>query len=170
VIEVLEGIQIKPLKRRPDERGLFMELMRRDWTELFREDKVVQANLSMNYPGIIRAWHRHLRGQVDYSIVLRGALKICAFDEDSGELDEIVSTGSDLQIVRVPGEYWHGFQVIGNEEAWVLYFVNKLYDYENPDEERRPWDDPKIVPKSINGRTDDQRAGKSWNWRYPPHR
>jgi len=167
---MLEGIQIKPLKRRSDERGLFVELMRKDWKELFKEDDIVQTNLSISYPGIIRAWHRHLRGQVDYFIALKGVIKICAYNKEIGELDEIISTGNDLQIIRIPGKYWHGFKVVSNEAAWLLYFVNKLYDYEKPDEERRPWNDPTIIPKSVNGKTDDSRVGKPWDWNYPPHK
>jgi len=167
---MLEGIQIKPIKRIHDERGFFMELMRKDWRELLGEDEIVQANLSMSYPGIVRAWHRHLKGQVDHFVALKGAIKICAFYEESGELTEIISTGKDLQIVRIPGKYWHGFKVFGNKPAWLLYFVNKLYDYNKPDEERRPWNDPTILPKSVNGRTDDPRVGKPWDWNYPPHR
>jgi dTDP-4-dehydrorhamnose 3,5-epimerase len=166
---MLEGIQIKLLKRRFDERGFFFELMREDWKEIFQDD-IAQVNLSISYPGIIRAWHRHQRGQVDYFIALKGAIKICAYDEETGELDEIISTGSDLQIVRIPGKYWHGFKVISNEPAWLLYFVNKLYNYEKPDEQRRPWNDSTIKPKSINGKTDDPRIGKPWNWNYPPHK
>ena len=167
---MLEGIQIKPLKRRSDERGLFVELMRKDWKELFKEDDILQANLSVSYSGIIRAWHRHLRGQVDYFIALKGVIKICAYNKEIGELDEIISTGNDLQIIRIPGKYWHGFKVVSNEAAWLLYFVNKLYDYEKPDEERRPWNDPTIIPKSVNGKTDDSRVGKPWDWNYPPHK
>ena len=144
--------------------------MRKDWKDLFKEDDIVQANLSITYPGIIRAWHRHLRGQVDYFVALKGAIKICAYDEASKELDEIISTGNDLQIIRIPGKYWHGFKVIGDEKAWLLYFVNKLYNPENPDEERRPWNDSSIIPKSINGRKDDPRVGKPWDWALPPHR
>ena len=167
---MLEGIQIKPLKRRFDERGFFLELIRKDWKELFKEDNIVQANLSISYPDIIRAWHRHLQGQVDYFIALKGAIKICAYNEETSELNEIISTGNDPQIVRVPGKYWHGFKVISNEPAWLLYFVNKLYNYEKPDEERRPWNDPTIITKSINGKTVDPRIGKPWDWNYPPHR
>lgn len=166
---MLEGVQIRPLKRRFDERGFFLELMRKDWKELFKED-IAQANLSISYPNIIRAWHKHLRGQVDYFIALKGAIKICAYNEETGELDEIVSTGNDLQIVRIPGKYWHGFKVVSNEPAWLLYFVNKLYNYEKPDEERRPWNDATIVPKSINGKRDDPRIDKPWDWNYPPHK
>lgn len=170
MIELLEGIEIKPLKRRPDERGSFTELMREDWRELFRKDKIAQANLSISYPGIIRAWHRHARGQIDYFIVLKGALKICAFDEYSCELTEVISTSRETQIVKIPGKYWHGLKVLGNETAWLIYFTTKLYDYNNPDEERRPWNDPEIIPKSINGKTSDPRVGKPWDWNYPPYK
>lgn len=166
---MLEGIQIKLLKRRFDERGFFLELMREDWKEISQDD-IAQANLSISYPGIIRAWHRHLRGQIDYFIALKGAIKICAYDEETGELNEIISTGNNPQMVKVPGKYWHGFKVISNEPAWLLYFVNKLYNYEKPDEQRRPWNDPTIIPKSINGKTDDPRARKPWDWNYPPHK
>ena len=167
---MLKGIQIKPLKRIPDERGSFLELMRADWRDLFKEDEIAQANLSVSYPGIVRAWHRHLRGQVDYFVTLKGAIKICAYDEEKGELNEIISTGNDLKIVRIPGKYWHGFKVVSNEAALLLYFVNKLYDRERPDEDRRPWNDQAVIPKSINGKTDDPRIGKPWDWNYPPHK
>ena len=167
---MLEGIKIKPLTKRPDERGFFTELIRKDWKELLQEDSIAQANLSISYPNIIRAWHRHLKGQVDYFIVLKGAVKICAYNDETKELCEIISTGETPQIVRIPGKYWHGFKVLGNENAWLLYFVNRLYDYSKPDEERRPWNDPTIIPEKINGRKDDPRVGKPWDWNYPPHK
>jgi len=167
---MLKGVTIRQLKRFPDERGFFTEVMRKDWKDLFAEDKIAQANLSITYPGVIRAWHRHLRGQTDYLIALKGAIKICIYDEKTRELDEVVSTDRDLQAVRVPGHYWHGFKVIGKEPVMLLYFTTNLYDSANPDEERRPWDDLTVIPKSINSKTDDLRVGKPWNWNYPPHK
>ena len=163
----MKGIVVKPLKKFADERGFFAEIMRKDW-EIF-EEEIMQANLSVTYPNIVRAWHRHERGQVDYFLCIRGAGKICAYD-DSGEMAEIISSGENLQLVRIPGHYWHGFKAIGTEPAYLIYFVSRLYDYENPDEIRRPWNDPSIVPKSINGRKDDPRVGKPWDWFYPPHK
>ncbi len=167
---MLAGITIKPLKQTPDERGSFAEVYRKDWTELLGTDVAVQANLSQTYPGIIRAWHRHLRGQADYFVVLRGAIKIGVYDEKTGELDEIVSNGHQLQVVRVPGDYWHGFKAVGNKPAMLLYFTTKLYDSKNPDEERRPWNDTSLIPKSVNGKKDDPRVGKPWDWNSPPHK
>jgi len=161
---MLKGIEVKPLTKFADERGFFTELMRKDWQLL--DEELVQANFSISYPGIVRAWHRHLRGQVDCFVVLKGALKICAYDDETEELDEIVSTGDNLQVVRIPGHYWHGFKVVGDERAYLVYFVNRLYEYEKPDEERRPWNDETIVPKTINGRKDDERCNKPWDCFY----
>jgi dTDP-4-dehydrorhamnose 3,5-epimerase len=167
---LLKGIKIKTIDRFIDERGFFTEVMRTDWKDLFGEDTIKQANHSFTYPNVIRAWHRHLRGQVDYFLVLKGSIKIGVYDDDSGELDEIVSSGLDLQIVRVPGEYWHGFKAIGNEPAMLLYFTTNLYDPSNPDEERRAWNDPTIIPKLVNGRKNDSRVGKPWDWNLPPNK
>lgn len=167
---MLKGINVKQIKRLSDERGFFTEVMRIDWKTLFVEDKIEQANLSVTYPGIIRAWHRHMRGQTDYFIVLKGTIKICAYNEKTKELNEIISTSKDMQIVRVPGQYWHGFKAIGDEPATLLYFTTKLYDYSNPDEERRTWNDPTIKPKTINGKEDDPRINKPWDWNHPPHK
>jgi len=167
---MLPGIVIRPIKRFADERGFFSEILRVDWKDLLGEDEIVQANFSITYPGIIRAWHRHRRGQTDYFLVIRGTAKICAYNDETSELAEIISTGINLQIVKIPGHYWHGFKAVGVEPVWLIYFVTRLYDYKNPDEERRPWNDPTIIPKSINGKADDPRVGKPWNWDYPPHK
>lgn len=172
---MIKGIEIKDLTKHVDERGFFAQLMREDWNELLLDDKIIQFNLSYSYPGIIRAWHRHLRGQVDYFICIEGSVKVCAYDDSEnsktyGELDEIILSGERLRVVRIPGILWHGYKAIGTKPVKLLYGVNRLYDYTNPDEERRTWNDPTIVPHSINGRTDDPRVGKPWDWNYPPYR
>jgi dTDP-4-dehydrorhamnose 3,5-epimerase len=167
---MLDGIKIKPINRMVDERGFFCEVMRTDWKDLFGDDKVVQANHSFTYPDVIRAWHRHLRGQVDYFLVLKGSIKICAYDDKTQELNEVVLSGSDLQVVRMPGQYWHGFKAVGNEPALLLYFTTNLYNPDDPDEERRAWDDPTIIPKIINGKKTDPRVGTVWDWNSPPHK
>jgi dTDP-4-dehydrorhamnose 3,5-epimerase len=144
--------------------------MRKDWKDLFGEDKIAQANFSFTYPNIIRAWHRHVRGQTDYFLALRGMIKICAFDDETKELNEIISSGLDLQIVRMPGHYWHGFKALGDEPAMLLYFTTNLYDPANPDEDRREWNDPTLIPKSINGKKSDNGVGKPYDWNILPNK
>jgi dTDP-4-dehydrorhamnose 3,5-epimerase len=158
-----------------DERGVFTEIIRKDWKKLLESDEIAQVNFSITQPGIIRAWHRHARGQVDYFLLLKGAIKVCAYDDQEnsptkGHMIETFLSEYKLQILRIPGKYWHGFKVISPHPAHLLYVVNKLYDYTNPDEERRPWNDLSIVPIAINGNKEDPRVAKPWDWNYPPHR
>jgi len=151
----------------PDERGFFAEAIRTDWKELIGEDQFLQANFSYSYPGIIRAWHRHVRGQVDYFLVVQGALKICAYDDrvespaTKGKLIEIIASSQKPQLVRMPGIYWHGFKNIHHEPSLLVYFVTKLYDYQNPDEERIPWNDPAII---------DPRNKRTFDWNALPYK
>ena len=163
---MLSGVRIFDPKKNVDERGYFAEILRQDWKELLGEDNLVQANLSFTYPGMIRAWHRHNRGQVDYFIVLKGSIKICAYDDNptsptKGQIDEIVASGERLQVVRIPGHYWHGTKTLGDRPSLTAYWVNRLYDVKNPDEERRPWNDPSIV---------DPKTSKPFDWNRPPHK
>jgi len=158
---LLDGIIIRGIKQNIDERGIFAEIFRKDWQDTYVNDEVLQTNLSISYPGIIRAWHRHQRGQVDYFLLLKGTIKLCAYDETAKEINEIVCSEKNLQVVRIPGYYWHGFKNIGSKDAMLIYFVNKLYDSINPDEERRAWNDAKII---------DSRTGAPYDWNKPPHK
>ncbi len=162
----MEGIKVYELNRIIDERGSFTEILRSDWTELFGDEKIQQSNLSISYPGMIRAWHRHAKGQIDYYVVIKGTVKICVFDNDKnsktfGNLTEIISSDQKLQVVRVPGHYWHGIKTLGNETSMLVYFINNLYDYENPDEERSPWNNSEII---------DPQTKLSFDWNKPPHK
>lgn len=165
----LKGIKTYDLNLIPDERGFFTEVLRTDWQD-FVQDTFLQVNYSYSYPDIVRAWHKHVRGQIDYFFVAKGALKICAYDEESRKLVEIVSSDRKLSLVRIPGHYLHGFRNVGNEPAMLIYFVNKHYDYKNPDEIRVPWNDPEINAKEINGSSSDPRVGQPWDWFCPPYK
>jgi dTDP-4-dehydrorhamnose 3,5-epimerase len=163
---MLPGVRTLDIKKLPDERGFFAEGMRSDWAEFLEGDVIQQANVSMSYPGMIRAWHRHARGQVDYFVVVRGAMKICAYDDlpDSptrGQIDEVIASSERLQVVRIPGKYWHGTKTISPDPSLTFYMVNRLYDYKSPDEERRPWNDPAVG---------DVRTHQPWDWNRPPHK
>jgi len=154
------GVQVLTPKINNDERGFVSEIFRSDWNGFFGKDKPNQINVSQSLPGIVRAWHRHLRNQIDFFTVLKGTVKICVYDNDKesktfGNLVEIISSDEKLQIVKVPGHFWHGTKTIGNESSYTVYFLNNLYNYENPDEERISWDDSSII---------DPKTKKPYDW------
>jgi len=157
---MLPGIHVRDIKNNSDDRGSFAEILREDWADSVRGDKIVQSNLSFSWPGTVRAWHRHQRGQVDYLIVLKGTVKICAYDDEDGSatrgnLDEILVSEEKLQLVRIPGHYWHGTKTLSADPSTTIYFVTKLYNSRDPDEQRRPWSDSAII---------DPRTKKPYDW------
>ena len=163
---MLPGVRIWDLTKNVDERGFFAEIVRADWADRYEGEPPVQTNLSLSYPGMIRAWHRHRRGQVDYFVVVQGSLKICAYDDDPaspthGQLDELVVGSERLQAARVPGKYWHGTKTLGQGPSLTVYGVSRLYDAKDPDEDRRAWNDANII---------DPRSGKAYDWNRPPHK
>lgn len=148
------GVKVLTPKMNNDERGFVSEIFRSDWNKFFGNDTPKQINVSKSNPGIIRAWHRHQNNQIDFFTVLKGTMKICVYDDDKqsktcGKLVEIIASENKLQVVKVPGNFWHGTKTIGDKPSYTIYFINNLYNYENPDEQRMSYDDPSIIdPKT----------------------
>jgi len=143
-----------------DDRGFLGEFFRQDWNDIIPNYVPKQFLISQSKPGMIRAWHRHLRNQIDLLFVRKGILKICAYDGDTnsktfGMLVEVVSNSENPELIIIPGHLWHGTKNIGTKTSETLYFINNLYDYENPDEERKEWNDSSII---------DPRTKESFNW------
>jgi len=144
---MIEGVETRDLQVNADERGHLVETFREDW-DMYDSDPAM-SYYSLSYPGVVRAWHRHVEGQIDHFVCPKGRVKVGIYDErdDSsteGELNTFVIGEHKQQAIRIPGDCWHGFKVLGNEQAMLLNFPTKLYDYENPDEERIPYDTDRI--------------------------
>ena len=89
------GVKVLTPKINNDERGFVSEIFRNDGNGFFGHDIPNQINISKSSPGVIRAWHRHQRDQVDFFTVVKGTMKICIYDNDNksktfGKLVEIV--------------------------------------------------------------------------------
>jgi dTDP-4-dehydrorhamnose 3,5-epimerase len=166
----LDGVKTYEINLLPDERGFFAEAFRQDWKEFFEDEQITQANLSYSYPNVVRAWHKHLLGQVDHFLVIHGAMKICAYDETTGKMAEVIASGEKPTVVRIPGKYLHGTKTVSSTPSLTVYFVNRLYNYKSPDEHRRPWNDQTVVPTEINGKKNDPRVGKPWDWFRVPYK
>ncbi len=44
----------------------------------------------------------------------------------------------------IPAGVAHGYRVLGNEPACIVYFTTESYNPKSPDENRINWDDPVI--------------------------
>jgi dTDP-4-dehydrorhamnose 3,5-epimerase-like enzyme len=67
--KMIEGIELRQLKKNVDERGYLCEILRKDWG--FFKD-FAMTYFSITFPGVVRGWHRHpVAKQTDYMCVLQ---------------------------------------------------------------------------------------------------
>ncbi|MCL5105569.1 MAG: dTDP-4-dehydrorhamnose 3,5-epimerase family protein [Armatimonadetes bacterium] len=142
---MIDGIIVKQLKRNADERGFLMEMLRSD-DDIF--EKFAQTYVSLNYPGVIRAWHYH-RKQDDFWVVPKGMVKAVCYDAREGspthgEVNEFFLGDNNPIILKIPIGVMHGYKTIGTEPSLLINFPTELYNRAEPDEYRVPWDSPEI--------------------------
>ena len=110
-----------------------------------------QVNYSVQYPGVVKAWHRH-QFQTDFWICLNGNLKAGVYREDDGQAWQIVFGEKRNGMLIVPPTLWHGAATVGPASAGLLYYVTKVYNPQQPDEERRPSESVLGFPWSVQHR------------------
>ena len=142
---MIEGVKIKKLVKHCDDRGFFVEILRDD-DELL--EKFGQTSFTLTYPGIIKAFHWHKK-QTDLWFVASGMAQVVLHDlrEDSstkGETQVIYAGEAEPQLILIPPGIAHGYKVLGVKPVQLFYHTTESYNRESPDEERIPFDDPKI--------------------------
>ena len=144
-MRVIEGVQVKQLKPNADERGFLMEILRCD-DDLF--EKFGQVYVSLNYPGVVRAWHYHKK-QNDFFVVVKGMIKVALYDSrdgspTKGEVNEYFLGENNRVMLRIPVGVMHGYKTMGVEPSLLLNFPTEPYDRQQPDEYRLPWNTTEI--------------------------
>ena len=128
---VLPTLEIINLNSFQDGRGFSVFDMFPDVKKL----EELQVNMSMLYPGVIKAFHRHMV-QTDRWIIIRGAARVITVAEDIPEIHHL--TDRKPQMLIIPPKVWHGLKAVGTEPCTLLYLLDRKY---NPqDEIRTPWD------------------------------
>jgi dTDP-4-dehydrorhamnose 3,5-epimerase len=110
-----------------------------------------QINFSKQYPGVIKAWHRH-RKQTDFWICLEGHIKAGIHREDDGQSWQLVFGEKRPGVLIIPPPLWHGAATVGPTSAGLLYYVTHAYDPASPDEQRRAFDSVPGFPWTVEHR------------------
>lgn len=112
---------------------------RRDaYCDLF--DTPGDVNLFIVKPGQRTCWHRHKK-QTDQFRVLRGAVRFGRLSIGNHLPSyDLLSDPGEIYIVY-PG-VWHGYENAGDDEAYLLMYLDQKYDpadEERMGEARMPW-------------------------------
>ncbi|MDI6800257.1 MAG: dTDP-4-dehydrorhamnose 3,5-epimerase family protein [Actinomycetota bacterium] len=154
---MIEGIRSKALKLIPDERGFLMEMLRSD-DAVF--EKFGQAYMTGAVRGMAKAWHYH-KVQTDNFVCVFGRALVVLCDMRQGsptynEVNEFIlespslsngkttAGGSGPNLLQIPPYILHGFTAYNSEEARIINIPTMLYQYDQPDEYRLPFDSPEV--------------------------
>lgn len=123
----IEGVVIRPLKRFEDARGWLMELFRDD--ELPERFEPVMGYISVTHPGVARGPHEH-RDQADGFCFLSGTFEVTLWENrpDCPRKQEKYRVGEAEPIFMVvPAGVVHAYRNVGDADAFVLNFPDRLY-------------------------------------------
>ena len=143
---LIDGVIAREVLHVPRDHGVITELYRSEWDGTGMP--VVHAYQSRLYPGAIGAWSCHAR-TIDRLFVNDGELKVVLYDgrEGSttfGQVNEIYAGNARPTLLIVPIGVWHGLQNLGSDDALIINFPTRAYDYGDPDHYRLPFDTPEI--------------------------
>jgi dTDP-4-dehydrorhamnose 3,5-epimerase len=129
---MIQGVEIFPLRRIQDERGVVMHMLKQTDPHFQQFGEIY---FSVIHPGVIKAWHLHARMTINYAVVV-GNIKLVLFDQrpaspTKGELQEVYVGQINYQLVRVPPGVVNGFTATGGEQAIVANCADIPHD---PDE------------------------------------
>lgn len=130
-------IETKKLNIFADDQGYLFETVRSD--DKIYEGKFGQVLVSVLYPGIIKGLHLHHK-QTDYTTCSNGNIKYIALKENrDGTKDvQILNIGDKNPVlIKVTPGIWHGYMPLANKEATVLHLMDKPYDINDSDTEKK---------------------------------
>ncbi len=116
---MIDGIQIIPLKRIPDERGTIMHMMRATDSHFKQFGEIYFSTV---YRDVVKGWHCHQEMTLNYACIF-GRIKLVVYDDrpasaTKGELMEIFLGPDNYSLVIIPPEVWNGFK--GMSEPYAI--------------------------------------------------
>jgi dTDP-4-dehydrorhamnose 3,5-epimerase len=148
----LEGLKVIQLDVHGDARGFFVERFHlKRFAEAGLPHIFMQDNHSRSAPGILRGLHyQYAPPQGKLVGVIRGRIWDVAVDirpesETFGQYYGLELTGDNGLLFWIPTGFAHGFCVLGDEPADMLYKVSSVYNAVG--EGGIQYDDPEIAIK-----------------------
>ncbi|MHC5022856.1 MAG: dTDP-4-dehydrorhamnose 3,5-epimerase family protein [Planctomycetota bacterium] len=140
VSAAIEGVNVIPLARVPDERGTILHMLRHDDPHFIRFGEIYFSTV---YRDVVKGWHRHREMTLNYACVF-GRVKLAIYDDrpDSptrGRLLEQFLGPDHYALVQIPPGVWNGFKGMTDPFALVANCCTHAHD---PDAHRTERLDP----------------------------
>lgn len=126
---VIDGVEVVPLARIPDERGTILHMLRRDDPH-FRE--FGEIYFTTIYRDVVKGWHRHVDMTLNYACV-HGRVKLVLFDDRESSptrdaLLEVFLGPDNHSLVVIPPGVWNGMKGMTDPFALVANCATHVHD------------------------------------------
>lgn len=146
--DLIDGVRVQAFPLWPDDRGYFLEVARLgQGLPADFPAATTQVSCALSYPGTIKAFHFH-KHQTDLWVPASGMLQVALVDlrpesKTFGRKNTLYAGTLKPWQILVPPGVGHGYKVIGEQAAMLVYLTNRLYD--PADEGRIPHNDASIA-------------------------
>ncbi|MGQ0830581.1 MAG: dTDP-4-dehydrorhamnose 3,5-epimerase family protein [Microthrixaceae bacterium] len=119
-MSAIEGVEVIPLRRIPDERGAVLHMLRNDDPHFTTFGEIY---FSLVYPGVVKGWHLHHEMTLRYAVPM-GMAKIVCFDArpestTNGNVLELHIGEGNYCLIIIPPGVWNGIKGEGTSPALV---------------------------------------------------
>ena len=142
----IEGVEVLPLRKIVDERGMVMHMLK-NTDPHFQE--FGEIYFSCGYPGVVKAWHIHKEMTLNNCCVV-GMIKLVLYDgregsSTHGELMELFIGEDNYCLVKIPPGITNGYKAFGTQMAVLANCATMPHDpqeliYIDPFENDIPYD------------------------------
>lgn len=126
----MRDVIITKLKKRSDERGWLIEVLRRESLKGFSE--FGQIFMSVASPGKVRGNHFHNR-KIEWFCVSIGTGLLLLKDPDNGDEEEIIMGEDEPKTVKITPPIIHAIKNIGTKDMVLMVYVNEPFNPIDPD-------------------------------------
>ena len=145
--DLIAGLQFRATRPVAHEDGTLAEIARTDWPEV--EQPIVHVHVTTTEPGRIRAWGLH-QHSTDRLFVVRGLVSIVVFDgrqssPTHGQVNEFKLSERNPGLLVIPPDLYHGWKVIGTDEAFIINMPTSAYLHDQPDALDLPYESDAAV-------------------------
>lgn len=116
----IEGVEIIPLRRIPDERGTVYHMLKSTDPHFLQFGEIYFSTV---FPGVVKGWHKHREMTLNYACIF-GRIKLVLYDERRESttarcLMEVFLGPDNYSLVVIPPEVWNGFKGLSDPYAIV---------------------------------------------------
>lgn len=142
----IDGVRLIDFDLHIDDGGDFHEIARLKNSVVagFEDFELMQINRSRFNPGLIKAFHLHMKQDEIWAVhpldrLLVGLLDIRKTSSTEGTQMRLVLGGGKCRMLYIPRGVAHGGMALDQRPIDVMYLVNQNFSPSDPDEWRLPW-------------------------------